>query len=265
MSWDSRQRAMLAEMGFRLPAPPVEVPAEPAPGPVAAAPVVAPPPPLAPAPVRPPAVPVPDPAAAPVPAAAPSAVPAALAGLDLDALRAAVLDGRACGACEHRSHLFGRGALPRADWLVVTDAPTEADEAAGQLFVAEAGRLLERMLLAAGQRLAGDAPTAFVAPLVPGRAPRGRPPQAHELEAGEAQLARLAELLQPRLVLAIGPLAARRLTGLPDPLGRLRGRVHAWRGLPLVVTYAPSYLLRSPADKAGAWDDLRLALASRPA
>lgn len=264
MSWDSRQRAMLAEMGLRLPAPAAEVLAEPAPAPepVAAAPVVAPPSPLAPVPVRPPAAPVPAPAVVTAP---PTAVPAALAGLDLDALRAAVLDGRACGACEHRSHLFGRGALPRADWLVVTDAPTEADEAAGQLFVAEAGRLLERMLLAAGQRLAGDAPSAFVAPLVPGRAPRGRPPQPHEVDAGEVQLACLAELLQPRLVLAIGPLAARRLTGLPDPLGRLRGRVHAWRGLPLVVTYAPSYLLRSPADKAGAWDDLRLALASRPA
>ncbi|MFG6442887.1 uracil-DNA glycosylase [Roseateles sp. LKC17W] len=264
MSWDSRQRAMLAEMGLRLPASAAEVLAEPAPAPepVAAAPVVAPPSSLAPVPVRPPAAPVPGPAAVTAPQ---SAVRVALAGLDLDALRAAVLDGRACGACEHRSHLFGRGALPRADWLVVTDAPTEADEAAGQLFVAEPGRLLDRMLLAAGQRLAGDAPSAFVAPLVPGRAPRGRPPQPHELDAGEAQLARLAELLQPRLVLAIGPLAARRLTGLPDPLGRLRGRVHAWRGLPLVVTYAPSYLLRSPADKSGAWDDLRLALASRPA
>ncbi|HEY0957110.1 MAG TPA: uracil-DNA glycosylase family protein, partial [Roseateles sp.] len=81
-----------------------------------------------------------------------------------------------------------------------------------------------------------------------------------ELEAGEAQLARLVELLQPRLVLAMGLQAARRLTGGgSDPLGRLRGRVHRWRDLPVVVTYHPAYLLRSPADKAGAWDDLCLA------
>ncbi|MFN3862190.1 MAG: uracil-DNA glycosylase family protein, partial [Roseateles sp.] len=83
--------------------------------------------------------------------------------------------------------------------------------------------------------------------------------QPAELDAGEAVLARLAELLRPRLVLAMGLQTARRLTASPEPLGRLRGRVHRWRGLPLVVTYHPGYLLRTPADKAGAWDDLCLA------
>ncbi|MFT7722910.1 MAG: uracil-DNA glycosylase [Roseateles sp.] len=255
MSWDGRQRAMLAEMGYRLPPAAVEAaeavqedrdrPREDV--------AVAPPPPAA----RP-AAPAPAPVRGPVPG--PAAPPSDLAALDLAALREAVLAGQACGgACEHRIHLFGRGALPRADWLVVADAPAEADEGAGELLAGDAGRLLERMLRAAGQRLDGEGATAFLAPLVPGRAPRGRPPQPAEAEAGEAVLARLAELLQPRLLLAIGPLAARRLTGLADPLGRLRGRVHSWRGLPVVATYAPAYLLRSPADKAGAWDDLCLA------
>jgi uracil-DNA glycosylase len=115
------------------------------------------------------------------------------------------------------------------------------------------------MLLAAGQSRRGDAPTAFVTPIVKCRPPRGRAPQPTELDACEAVLARQVELLRPRLVLAMGLQAARRLTGLAEPLGRLRGRVHAWGELPLVVTYHPAYLLRSPADKAGAWDDLCLA------
>lgn len=249
MSWDARQRAMLAEMGFRL--PPAPAAAAVLPGEPAAVPTS----------VRPPAAvvarsPVPAPAAA----RADAAMPAGLAGLDLGALREAVLAGRACGRCEHRIHLFGRGAQPQANWLVVSDPPEEADDAAGELLGGDAGRLLDRMLAAAGQRLDGEGAGAFVAPIVPGRAPRGRPPLPQELEVGEAVLARLVELLQPRLVLAMGLHAARRLTGTTEPLGRLRGRLHVWHDRPLVVTYHPSYLLRSPGDKAGAWADLRLAL-----
>jgi DNA polymerase len=115
------------------------------------------------------------------------------------------------------------------------------------------------MLAAAGQSRRGAAPTAFVTPIVKCRPPRGRAPQPAELEACEAVLARQVELLQPRVIVAMGLQAARRLTGLAEPLGRLRGRVHRWRDVPVVVTYHPAYLLRSPADKAGAWDDLCLA------
>lgn len=252
MTWDERQRAMLAEMGYRLPAAPGAAQvadAEPEPEPI----VVAAPPPVV---VR---VAAPAIALAAVPPAVPVA-PSSFAGLDLPALREAVSTCRACGLCEQRRHaVFGAGALQQAQWLVVTDPPDEADDAAGEPFVGDAGRLLDRMLLAAGQRRTGDAPTAFVTPIVKCRPPRGRAPQPAELDACEAVLARQIELLQPRLILAVGLQAARRLTGLAEPLGRLRGRVHAWRGLPLVVTYHPAYLLRSPADKAGAWDDLCLA------
>jgi len=257
MSWDERQRAMLAEMGFRLPvravaaieAEDVEVavverPA--APVPVVARPALA--------------GPVAAPAAAPG-VAVPG--PAGFAGLDEAALRAAVAGCRACGLCEQRRHaVFGNGALQQAQWLVVMDPPDEGDDASGEALSGDAGRLLDRMLLAAGQRRSGDAPTAFVTPIVKCRPPRGRAPQPAELDACETVLARQVELLQPRLVLAMGLQAARRLTGLAEPLGRLRGRVHQWRGLPVVVTYPPGYLLRTPADKAGAWADLRLAMAS---
>lgn len=245
MSWDQRQRAMLAEMGFRLPAAAGVVDAQPEPEPPV---VVAPPPPAA---VR---------VAAPPPALA---APSGFAGLDLPALREAVSTCRACGLCEQRRHaVFGSGALQQARWLVVTDPPDDGDDASGEALGGDAGRLLDRMLLAAGQRRTGDAPTAFVTPIVKCRPPRGRAPQPAELAACEAVLARQVELLQPRLILALGLQAARRLTGLTEPLGRLRGRVHAWRGLPLIVTYHPAYLLRSPADKAGAWDDLCLALST---
>jgi len=235
---------MLAEMGYRL--PPVSAGGEAAvveaeePEPIE---VAAPPPPV----LR----------VAPTPAAA----AADFSGLDLPALREAVAACRACGLCEQRRRaVFGGGALQQAQWLVVTDPPDEADDSAGEALGAEAGRLLDRMLLAAGQRRTGDHTTAFVTPIVKCRPPRGRPPQAAELDACEAVLARQVELLQPRVVLALGLQAARRLTGSMEPLGKLRGRLHQWRGLPLVVTYHPAYLLRSPADKAGAWDDLRLAM-----
>jgi uracil-DNA glycosylase family 4 len=253
MNWDTRQRAMLAEMGFKVPvraAEPVEAVD------IEAADVAV---------IERPSAPVaaPAPVISRPPVAAPRAaiaVPATFAGLDFPALRDAVAGCRACGLCEQRRHaVYGVGAVQQADWLIVTDPPDDADDTAGQALGGDAGRLLDRMLTAAGQTRLGDAPTAFVTPIVKCRPPRGRAPQPAELDACEAVLARQVELLKPRLVLALGLQAARRLTGLAEPLGKLRGRVHSWGDLPVVVTYHPAYLLRSPADKAGAWDDLCLA------
>lgn len=249
MTWDERQRAMLAEMGYRLPPAVVEdTSPEMEPEPIE---VAAPPPTIV--RVAAPAVPV-------RPAAPTVAVPSNFANLDLPALREAVAGCRACGLCEQRRNaVFGGGAVQQAEWLVVSDPPDEAEDASGDVLAGDAGRLLDRMLAAAGQRRGGDDATAFVTPIVKCRPPRGRPPQPAELDTCEAVLARQAELLRPRLVLAMGLQAARRLTGSAEPLGKLRGRVHLWRDLPVVVTYHPAYLLRSPADKAGAWDDLCLA------
>ncbi|RZL37238.1 MAG: uracil-DNA glycosylase [Rubrivivax sp.] len=256
MSWDERQRAMLAEMGLRL--PPARAVVETGLEGEAEVAVVE---------AEPPRVAVAAPAATvmrvPTVPAVPAA-PAAASGfssLDLPALQGAVATCRACGLSEQRRNaVFGNGALQQAQWLVVTDPPDDADDGSGEALGGDAGRLLDRMLLAAGLRRTGDAPTAFVTPIVKCRPPRGRAPLVTELDACEAVLARQVELLQPRIVLAMGLQAARRLTGLAEPLGRLRGRVHRWRGLPVVVTYPPAYLLRTPADKAGAWADLRLAL-----
>ncbi len=147
MSWDERQRAMLAEMGYRLPAAAAAVdaapgePVEPAPEP------------------KPVAVAAPPVAVMRPPAPAPSG-PSGFAGLDLPALREAIAGCRACGLCEQRRHaVFGNGALQQVQWLVVTDPPDEADDASGEALggdpPGDAGRLLDRMLLAAGQRRAG--------------------------------------------------------------------------------------------------------------
>ena len=257
MTWDARQRAMLAEMGLRLPAATVATAATAATAEAAEA-----------VEVIENAEPEPIVVAAPPPVVvrvvAPPVAPLGLAGLDFPALREAVATCRACGLCEQRRNaVFGNGALRQAQWLVVTDPPDDADDASGEAMGADAGRLLDRMLLAAGQRRTGDEATAFVTPIVKCRPLRGRAPQPAEFDACEAVLAAQVDLLQPRLVLAMGLQAARRLIGQPglaEPLGKLRGRVHTWRGLPVVATYAPAYLLRSPADKAGAWDDLCLAV-----
>ncbi|PZP28711.1 MAG: uracil-DNA glycosylase [Roseateles depolymerans] len=279
MSWDERQRAMLAEMGLRL--PPLRsdaaVPAVDDAPPAAARPQsrrdaavderADPPPELpAPPPAQPaaraarPASPAAEAAVAPAPQAASAALPG-LETLGLEALREALPSCQACGLCgQRRLPVFGAGAgEAAARWLVVTDPSDEADDAAGQPLVGDAGRLLDRMLAAVGERRSGESPGAFVTPLVKCRPARGRAPNAAELEACEAILARQLALLQPRVLLAMGPQAARRLTGSAEPLGRLRGRVHQWHGTPLVVTYHPAYLLRSAADKAGAWEDLCLA------
>lgn len=292
MSWDERQRAMLAEMGLRLP------PLRSAPGSGAASPAAAdavgtdasddveqalaevlpPSPPVAVAgpssrptnpddrlavPSQAPRAQTPRPqAAATVLAEAVPGLRSSLPGLEsmgLEQMREAVPSCQACGLCgQRRLPVFGAGGLqPR--WLVVTDPPDEADDAAGEPLTGDAGRLLDRMLAAVGERRGGDAPGVFVTPLVKCRPSRGRAPSLAELQACEAILARQLELLGPRVVLAMGLQAARRLTGSTEPLGRLRGRVHEWRGAPLVVTYHPAYLLRSAADKAGAWEDLCLA------
>src|SRR6185436_5149001 len=101
--------------------------------------------------------------------------------------------------CQQRRHaVFGNGALQQVQWLVVTDPPDDADDASGEAMTGDAGRLLDRMLAAIGQRRTGDEPSAFVTPIVKCRPPRGRAPQPAELDACEAVLARQVELMQPR-------------------------------------------------------------------
>lgn len=187
--------------------------------------------------------------------------------LGWDALQSAVAACRRCGLCEtRRNTVFGAGH-PRAQWMVVGEAPGEQEDRLGQPFVGAAGQLLDRMLGAIG--LSRDQ-QVFITNTVKCRPPQNRNPDPAELAACEPVLQRQMQLVQPRLVLAMGRFAAQQLLRSAEPIGRLRGRVHRlsavdtpWagaQGVPVVVTYHPAYLLRNPIDKAKAWDDLCLAL-----
>ena len=197
----------------------------------------------------------------PMPAAAPLTV---AAGLDWPALRAAVAACRACGLCESRTQtVFGSGHT-QAHWLLVGEAPGEQEDLSGEPFVGAAGQLLDRMLAALRLTRAVDGPAppeqrVYIANTLKCRPPRNRNPSAQELAQCEPFLVRQIELLQPRIILAMGRYAVQALLRSEEPIGRLRGRVHRYQGVPLVVTYHPAYLLRNLSEKAKAWDDLCLA------
>jgi uracil-DNA glycosylase family 4 len=213
--------------------------------------------------------PAPGPAPALIPTPTPAlarVVPLALdaspvAQLDWPALRAAVADCRACTLCETRTQtVFGVGH-PQAHWMIVGEAPGENEDKQGEPFVGAAGRLLDRMLMALGLTR-GEADAArqvYIANTLKCRPPRNRNPEPEELARCQPFLLRQVELVQPRVILAMGRFAVQSLLDSTEPIGRLRGRVHTWRGRPLVVTYHPAYLLRNPPDKARAWADLCLA------
>ncbi|ABM93265.1 uracil-DNA glycosylase [Methylibium petroleiphilum] len=251
MVWDERQAAMLAEMGIRVwqaPAaaasPVIDAKVEAAVSPVAAA---------SPAPV------------VPRVAVARGARPEDVEAMDWPTLRAAVAGCTACGLCRGRTNtVFGVGHT-QAHWMVVGEAPGEQEDRLGEPFVGKAGQLLDHMLQALGltRRAEGEglqpAQQVYIANVLKCRPPMNRNPQPEEVAQCEPYLARQVALLQPRLILAMGRFAVQSLLQTGEPIGRLRGRIHQYQGVPAIVTYHPAYLLRNPADKAKAWDDLCLA------
>ncbi len=189
---------------------------------------------------------------------------------DWPALREAVAACRACGLSEKRRQtVFGVGHL-RAHWMVVGEAPGEQEDLRGEPFVGPAGRLLDQMLAALGltraETAAEGAPAltpdrqVYIANTLKCRPPGNRNPEPAELARCEPFLVRQIELVQPRVILAMGRFAVQALLRTDEPIGRLRGRVHRYQGVPLIVTYHPAYLLRNLLDKAKAWDDLCLAM-----
>lgn len=205
-----------------------------------------------------------------VPAAASSAVEApvaveALAAPDarpdplrrLDALRAQVVTCPKCRLAESRTHaVFGEGP-PDAGWMIVGEAPGAQEDARGEPFVGQSGRLLDAMLAAIGLDRARD---VFIANVVKCRPPGNRNPQADEIAACEPYLREQIELVRPAVLVLMGRFAAQTLLRTTEPIGVLRGRVHRYGthdwSVPTLVTYHPAYLLRTPADKAKAWRDL---------
>ena len=177
------------------------------------------------------------------------------ATLDWPALAACVADCTRCELSRTRTQtVFGVGDR-QARWLVIGEAPGAEEDKRGEPFVGRAGQLLNAMLAAIG--LAREA--VYIANILKCRPPQNRNPLPDEVARCEPYLRRQVALVQPELILAMGRFAVQSLLGSQEPIGRLRGRVHDYLGVPVVVTYHPAYLLRNPLDKSRSWEDLCLA------
>lgn len=181
---------------------------------------------------------------------------------DLDALNEAVRACTACALCHGRRQAVPGVGHPQARWMVVGEAPGEQEDQHGEPFVGPSGQLLDAMLAAVGRTRHPDTPDkqVYIVNTIKCRPPGNRNPTGDELAACAPYLQRQLALVKPRVVLALGRFAAQSLLGSDEPIGRLRGRVHALAdGTPVIVSYHPSYLLRQPLEKAKAWADLCLA------
>ena len=196
--------------------------------------------------------------AVPEPAAEQGCV--APAAMGWDALQACVANCTLCPLHAGRTRtVFGVGDRA-ADWLIVGEAPGAEEDRKGEPFVGRAGRLLDAMLAALGHSRS----EVYIANVVKCRPPENRDPRPEEADSCAPYLDRQIALLAPRVILAVGRVAAQRLLGSEAPVGRLRGRVHRYgpADIPLVVTWHPAYLLRRPHAKAESWSDLVLAAAA---
>lgn len=166
----------------------------------------------------------------------------------------------ACTACVlHQSRkqaVLGVGD-EKAEWLFVGEGPGAEEDERGEPFVGQAGKLLDNMLAAIALRRGNN---VYIANVVKCRPPGNRTPELAEALACEPYLTRQIELIRPRLIVALGKVAAQNLLGIEATLASLRGRIHEYRSTPLIVTYHPAYLLRNLVDKSKSWEDLCFAV-----
>lgn len=187
--------------------------------------------------------------------------------LTWEELQSAVAACRQCRLCETRTQtVFGRGS-PKARLLVVGEAPGENEDRLGEAFVGRAGQLLDNMFEAIGMDSNAD---VFITNVLKCRPPGNRNPSGDEIASCQNYLLQQIAHLQPTLILALGRFAAQTLLSTDQSISRLRGRLHSYRDIPLIVSFHPAYLLRNLPDKAKAWQDLVLtkrtfeALQSKP-
>ena len=152
--------------------------------------------------------------------------------------------------------VFGVGD-EAADWLFVGEGPGAEEDAQGEPFVGQAGKLLDNMLAAIGLKRGAN---AYIANVIKCRPPGNRNPEPHEALQCEPYLHRQIELIRPKLIIALGRVAAANLLASEASVASMRGKIHRYRGIPLIVTYHPAYLLRNLTDKAKAWEDLLFAV-----
>lgn len=177
---------------------------------------------------------------------------------ELDSLAKQVAVCTQCSLHESRTQtVFGVGN-PDADWLVIGEAPGADEDRQGEPFVGRAGRLLNSMLLAMGL----PREQVFIANILKCRPPNNRDPKPEEVIACESYLRQQINLIKPKIILAVGRIAAQNLLKLETPIGKMRGQRYQYpdSDLPVVVTYHPAYLLRSPREKRKVWEDLKFAM-----
>ena len=172
------------------------------------------------------------------------------------ALKKAVPACTACGLHKGRAQtVFGVGD-EQADWMLVGEAPGAEEDRLGEPFVGQAGRLLDSMLAALGMKRGEN---VYIANVLKCRPPGNRNPEPEEVARCTPHLVEQIALIEPKLIVAMGRFAAQTLLDTDATIASLRGRVHRYAGVPLVVTYHPAYLLRNLPDKSKAWEDLLFA------
>ncbi|TCV90329.1 uracil-DNA glycosylase [Sulfurirhabdus autotrophica] len=182
---------------------------------------------------------------------------AAIQQMDWQALRQSVAECAACNLSEFRQQtVFGVGDQS-ADWLFVGEAPGAEEDASGEPFVGASGQLLDNMLRSIKLNRRKN---VYITNVVKCHPVGNHDPKTNEATACEPYLKRQITLIQPKLIVALGAVAAHRLLNTDESIAHLRGAVHTSNGIPLIVTYHPAYLLRSPQDKAKVWDDLCFAV-----
>ncbi|SAK62578.1 phage SPO1 DNA polymerase--like protein [Caballeronia catudaia] len=176
--------------------------------------------------------------------------------LDWDALAERVANCERCRLCERRTNtVFGVGDR-EADWMLIGEAPGENEDKQGEPFVGQAGKLLDNMLRALTLSRQSN---VYIANVIKCRPPGNRNPEPDEVARCEPYLQRQVELVKPKVIVAMGRFAAQSLLKNEASIASMRGRVHEYHGVPVIVTYHPAYLLRSLQDKSKAWADLCLA------
>lgn len=186
------------------------------------------------------------------------AVPVAVEDEAWQALRREVSGCTLCALHQGRTQtVFGVGNL-HAEWLLIGEAPGAEEDRRGEPFVGRAGQLLNAMLEAMGM----SRDEVFIANILKCRPPNNRDPRPEEVTACEQYLQRQIRLVRPKIILALGRIAAQNLLKVDTPIGRMRGRCYEYPDprVPVVVTYHPAYLLRSPKEKRKSWQDLRYAM-----
>jgi uracil-DNA glycosylase family 4 len=184
-----------------------------------------------------------------------SNLPEGIASMDWAQLQSAVAACTGCSFCQSRQQAILGEGLASADWMIVGDAPGEDEDKEARSFAGPAGQLLDNMLKA----LSLKREQVYLTHALKCRTPVGRNASQVEVSHCATYLARQVELVQPKVILAMGRTAALALLQSAEPLGKLRSQVQSFKGVPVVVTYPPAYLLRNQADKAKAWADLCMA------